>query len=172
MPVLRYKNHKPLLGAEVYIALNACVIGRVSIGPRSNVWFGAVIRGDLADITIGEECSLQDNITIHVDENEPVVVGNRVTVGHNAVLHGCKIEDDVLIGMGAIILNGAVIGRDSLVGAGSLITPETIIPPRSLVLGSPGKVVRRLTDEQIPAVDGMYRHYLKLMQEYRESDDG
>ncbi|MFO8192765.1 MAG: gamma carbonic anhydrase family protein, partial [Bacillota bacterium] len=115
MPVLRYKNHKPLLDAEVYIARNACVIGRVSIGPRSNIWFGAVIRGDLADITIGEECSLQDNMTIHVDENEPVVVGNRVTVGHNAVLHGCKIEDDVLIGMGAIILNGAVIGIHRIV---------------------------------------------------------
>lgn len=166
MPVLQYKNYIPQLGPDVFIAPGAYVIGRVALGSRSNIWFGAVIRGDMAEITVGEECSLQDNVTVHVDNNEPAAIGSRVTVGHNAVLHACEIEDDVLIGMGAIILNGSVIGKDSLVAAGSLITPGTIIPPRSLVMGSPGKVIRRLTDEQIPSAEGMYRRYLELKDDY------
>jgi len=167
MPVLTYKNFTPELGEDVFISPGSFVIGRVTIGARSSLWFGAVARGDLDQITIGEESNLQDNVTVHVDEGEPVVVGSRVTVGHNVVLHGCTIEDDALIGMGSVILNGAVIGFDSLVAAGSLVTPNTIIPPRSLVMGSPAKVVRELKESQLPSVDAMYRRYLKLAANYR-----
>ncbi|HED24205.1 MAG TPA: gamma carbonic anhydrase family protein, partial [Firmicutes bacterium] len=101
MPVLPYRNYNPQLGKDVFIAPGAYVIGRVTVGSRSSIWFGAVIRGDMAEITVGEECSLQDNVTVHVDNNEPASIGSRVTVGHNAVLHACEVKDDVLIGMGA-----------------------------------------------------------------------
>ena len=169
MPVLSYKNHQPFLGEGVFIAPGAFVIGEVILGARANVWYNAVVRGDMACITIGEETNLQDNVTIHVDEDVPTLIGNRVTVGHNVVLHGCTVEDGALIGMGSVILNGAVIGRDSLVGAGSLVTPGTIIPPRSLVIGSPGKVVRTLSEDQIPLADGMYKRYLTLALNHQKS---
>ncbi len=168
MPIITYKNISPELGEGVFISPGSYIIGRVIIGACSSLWFGTVARGDLDQITIGEETNLQDNVTVHVDEGKPVIIGSRVTVGHNAVLHGCTVEDGVLIGMGALILNGAVIGHDSLVAAGSLVTPKTIIPPRSLVMGSPGKVVRTLSENQIPAVDAMYRRYLYLAANYLE----
>jgi carbonic anhydrase/acetyltransferase-like protein (isoleucine patch superfamily) len=158
-----------MLGEGVFIAPGAFVIGEVTLGARTNVWYNAVIRGDMAPVTIGEETNLQDNVTIHVDEGVPTLIGNQVTVGHNVVLHGCTVEDGVLIGMGSVILNGAVIGRDSLVGAGSLVTPGTVIPPRSLVIGSPGKVVRTLSEDQIPMADGMYKRYLKLAINHQKS---
>jgi len=166
MPVLNYKNFTPELGEDVFVSPGSYVIGQVKVGARSSLWFGAVARGDLDQITIGAESNLQDNVTVHVDEGEPVTIGNRVTVGHNVVLHGCTVEDGVLIGMGSVILNGALLGRDSLVAAGSLITPGTVIPPRSLVMGSPGKVVRELNDDQLPSVDAMYRRYLNLAVNY------
>lgn len=169
MPIIAYKRFTPVLGEGVYISPGSFVIGRVTIGTRSSLWFGAVARGDLDQIAIGEESNLQDNVTVHVDEGMPTTIGNRVTVGHNVVLHGCTIEDGVLIGMGSVILNGAVIGRDSLVAAGSLITPNTIIPPRSLVMGSPAKVMRTLEADQLPSVDAMFRRYLNLAANY--SDD-
>ena len=167
MPIIIYKSYTPELDEDVFISPGSFVIGQVRIGARSSLWFGAVVRGDLDRITIGEETNLQDNVTVHVDGGEPVSIGNRVTVGHNAVLHSCIVEDGVLIGMGSVILNGVLIGRDSLVAAGSLITPGTIIPPRSLVMGSPGKVVRELGDDQLPSVDAMYRRYLNLAADYR-----
>jgi carbonic anhydrase/acetyltransferase-like protein (isoleucine patch superfamily) len=166
MPVLNYKNFTPVLGEGVYISPGSFVIGHVTIGACSSLWFGAVARGDLDQIIIGEESNLQDNVTVHVDEGVPTTIGNRVTVGHNVVLHGCTIEDDALIGMGSVILNGAVIGRDCMVAAGSLVTPNTVIPPRSLVMGSPAKVVRELNENQLPSVDAMYRRYLSLSANY------
>ncbi len=168
MPVHSFKEFSPVLGNKVFIASSANVIGNVKIGSSSSIWFNAVIRGDLESITIGEESNIQDNTTVHIDEGVPTHIGNKVTVGHNAVLHGCTVEDGALIGMGSVILNNAVIGKDSLVGAGSLITPETIIPPRSLVIGSPGKVVRTFDEDRIPTKDGMYRSYIKLAQAYLE----
>lgn len=172
MPVLTYKNHSPALNETVFIAPGAYIIGQVKIGARSSVWFGASVRGDMDEIIIGEESNLQDNVTVHVDGGAPTIIGNRVTVGHNVVLHGCTVEDGVLIGMGSVILNGAVIGKDSLIAAGSLVTPGTEIPPRSLVMGSPGKVVRTLDEGQIPLVDGMYRRYINLAGSYREEESG
>ncbi|MFU8795018.1 MAG: gamma carbonic anhydrase family protein [Dethiobacteria bacterium] len=169
MPILPYKEKCPVLGEEVFIAPGAYVIGNVSIGSRSSVWFNAVLRGDMDGIKIGEETNLQDNATVHVDKNVPTIIGSRVTVGHNVVLHGCTVEDGVLIGMGSVLLNGVVIGSDSLIAAGSLITPGTIIPPRSLVMGSPGKVIRDLDDDQIPIADAMYKRYIKLARSYNST---
>ncbi len=166
MPVLPYKNMKPKLDKGVFVSPGAHVIGRVTLGARTSVWFGASVRGDMDSISIGEETNIQDNVTVHVDEGTPTVIGSRVTVGHNAVLHGCTVESNVLIGMGAIILNEAVIGKDSLVAAGSLIAPGTIVPPCSLVMGVPGKVVRTLSEDQLPIKDGMYRRYMDLARNY------
>ena len=170
MPLLPYKNFKPEIKDDVFIAPNAYIIGNVKIDSRASIWFGAVIRGDMDEITIGEESNIQDNVTIHVDFATPTRVGRRVTVGHNAVLHGAIVEDGALIGMGSVLLNGVVIGKDSLVAAGSLITPGTKIPPRSLVMGSPGKVVKTLEEDQLPVKTEMYRNYLDLVNDYRETE--
>ncbi len=167
MPLLAYKNYYPELGEEAYVAPGAYVIGNVKVGARTSIWFGASVRGDMEQITIGDESNIQDNVTVHVDYDTPTIIGSRVTVGHNVVLHGCKVEDGALIGMGTVILNDVVIGKDSLIAAGSLITPGTEIPPRSLVMGSPGKVVRTLEEDQIPVKAEMFRNYLKLAEEYR-----
>lgn len=172
MPVMPFDRHEPELGKAIFIAPGAYVIGDVKIGNRSSIWFNAVIRGDMENITIGEESNLQDNVTVHVDANAPTRVGNRVTVGHNAVLHGCTVEDGCLIGMGAVILNGALIGKDSLVAAGSLVTPNTTIPPRSLVIGSPGKVVKTLEEDKVPVKAEMYRSYLHLAEKYLDAKPG
>ncbi len=168
MPLIEHAGYQPEIGDDVFVAPGAFVIGKVTIGSKTGIWFNAVVRGDMDSIVIGEESNIQDNVTVHVDEDVPTRIGSRVTVGHNAVLHGCTIEDGVLIGMGSIILNDVVIGKDSLVAAGSLVTPGTEIPPRSLVMGSPGKVVRTLEDDQIPSVDGMYRRYVNLARLYGE----
>lgn len=172
MPLLAYKNYYPELGEEAYVAPGAYVIGNVKVGARTSIWFGASVRGDMEQITIGEESNIQDNVTIHIDYDTPTIIGNRVTVGHNVVLHSCIVEDGALIGMGSVILNGAVIGKDSLVAAGSLVTPNTKIPPRSMVMGSPGKVVRTLSEDNIPVKDKMYLNYLNLIRNYSAADSG
>lgn len=140
--------NKPEFGPEVFIADNATVIGDVTIGTGSSVWFGAVIRADVAQIRIGEHSNIQDGCLLHVAEDLPLQMGDHVTVGHGAILHGCTIEDGVLIGMGAIVLDGAVIGAGSIVGAGALIPERKVIPPRSLVVGVPGKVAREVPLEE------------------------
>ena len=128
----------PSLAPSVRLAENAAVLGDVTIGEDSSVWYGAVIRGDAGPITIGKACSIQDNVTIHNDAR----LADGVVVGHNAVIHGCIVEENSLIGMGAVVLDDAVVGRGSVVGAGCVVTKGTVIPPHSLVLGVPGKVVR------------------------------
>jgi carbonic anhydrase/acetyltransferase-like protein (isoleucine patch superfamily) len=163
-----FRGFKPAVAEGVFIAPGARVIGRVSIGRGSSIWHNAVVRGDVDSITIGEETNIQDNATIHVDRGSPAEIGNRVTVGHNAVLHGCIVEDEVLVGIGAIVLSGAVIGRGSLVGAGALVPSGVVIPPRSLVVGIPGRVVRELADDELPVARGNYRRYCDLAREYLE----
>lgn len=165
-----FEKHLPEIASGVYLAPGSHLVGRVSIGERSSVWFNAVLRADLETITIGMETNIQDNATIHVDAGSPAWIGDRVVVGHNAVIHGATIEDGALIGMGAVVLNGARVGRDSIVGAGSLVTGGTVIPPRSLVLGSPGKVASTLEEGNIPVQTGAYRYYLDLARIYLSGD--
>lgn len=157
---------QPAVAKDVFIAPGARVVGRVSIGTGSSVWYNAVVRGDLEQIQIGEETNLQDNATIHVEIGFPTIIGSRVTVGHGAIIHGCIIEDETLIGMGAIVMNGSLIGSGSIIAAGSLVTAGTIIPPRSLVMGSPGKVIRGLAEEELPLVKGSYITYRELARCY------
>lgn len=134
---------------SAYIAEGAIVRGEVTVGENSSIWFHATVRADREQIWIGEGSNIQDNAVVHVDAGFPVHIGNHVTIGHSAVIHGCKIEDNTLVGMGAIILNGARIGKNCVIGAGALVTQNTIIPDGSLVIGSPGKVVRQVTEQEI-----------------------
>ena len=143
-----FLRRKPRLGKNVFIAKNATVVGDVTLGAHSSVWYGAVLRGDINRIVVGHHSNIQDNAVLHLADNFPCVLGNWVTVGHTAIVHACKVGDEVLVGMGSVILDGAVIGRQSLIGAKALVTQGTKIPPGSLVLGAPAKVVRKLTKEE------------------------
>lgn len=144
----KFLRKKPRLGKGVYIAKTATVTGDVTLGAHSSVWYGAVLRGDINCIVVGHHSNVQDNAVLHLADDFPCIVGNWVTVGHSAIVHACKVGDEVLVGMGAIILDGAVIGKQSLIGAGALVTQGVKIPPGSLVLGSPAKVVRKLTTKE------------------------
>lgn len=157
-----YQNNLPDLSSSARMAANATVLGNVSLEAESNIWFGAVLRGDAAPIRIGEGSNVQDNVVIHCDTDYPVSVGKNVTIGHGAIIHGCTVQDNCLIGMGAILLNGCVIGTGSLVAAGALVTQGAVIPPNSLVMGSPAKVVRPLRpteSEDILNSAKEYRHH-------------
>jgi len=139
---------RPAVSDSVFIAPTATVIGDITVGADSSIWYGACVRGDMAPITIGAGSNVQENATIHVDPGVPVSVGNGVTIGHNAVIHGATIEDDALIGMGAIVLNRAVVGRGSIIAAGAVVREGMVVPPGSLVAGVPGKVIKELSAEQ------------------------
>src|SRR5215469_9746243 len=138
----------PTLGKGVYIAKGAVVIGDVTLGAHSSVWFNAVLRGDINRIVVGHHTNIQDNAVLHLADDFPCIVGNYVTVGHAAVVHACTVRDEVLVGMGSTILDGAVIGKQSIIGARALVTQGARIPPGSLVLGAPAKVVRALTRKE------------------------
>ena len=155
-----------------YIAEGAVVKGRVSIGEDSGVWYNATVRGDLEPIAIGAGANVQDNAVVHVDPGFPVVIGDRVTIGHGAIIHGCTIGDDCLIGMGAIILNGAVIGKGSIVGAGALLTQNVQIPEGSMVYGSPAKVVRQVRPQEREASRENAWEYVQLAREQLHSITG
>ena len=147
--IVAIHGHQPQLHPDSWVAPNASVIGRVSLAARVSVWYAATLRAEVEPIEIGVDTNLQDGVTVHVDREFPVRVGARVSVGHNAVLHGCTVEDDSLIGMGALVLNGAVVGAGSLVAAGAVIPQGMVIPPRSLVSGVPGRVRRDLSEAEI-----------------------
>jgi carbonic anhydrase/acetyltransferase-like protein (isoleucine patch superfamily) len=162
-----FLNRLPELDPTVFVAESAQVIGDVHLGPESSVWFNAVVRGDVNWIRIGARSNIQDGAVVHVtNRTAPTLIGDRVTVGHSAVVHGCTVEDDVLVGIGAVILDHAVIGHDSLVGARALVTGGTRIPPRSLVLGSPARVVRSLSDEEVEQVHAFARNYVGYARIY------
>ncbi len=161
--------HPEWIDPSVFIAAGAVIVGEVRIGALSSVWFNAVIRGDTDRIAIGERTNVQDNAVIHVDAGLPTSIGSGATIGHSAVIHGATIDDDVLIGIGAIVLSGAQVGRECIVGAGALVTGGTIVPPRSLVLGLPGRVVRSLTDEEVDSIKATVERYVKASEEYRKS---
>jgi len=160
--VHRIKNNAPIIHPSAYIAHNAEVAGQVSLAEGSSVWFSASIRGDIAPIVIGKNSNVQDGAVIHCDTGIPCTIGEGVTVGHGAIIHSSTIGDNSIIGMGAIILNKAVIGEDSIVGAGALVTNGKEFPARSMLLGSPAKVVRSLTDEEVAANRENAHHYVEL----------
>lgn len=159
------KAGKPLVSPEAFVADEACVIGNVKLGSLSSVWHTAVVRGDVNEISIGEGCSIQDGAVLHPDRERPLRVGNFVTVGHRAILHGCTVEDNVLIGMGAIVLDGATVGEGSIVGAGAVVKERMVIPPRSLVVGLPAKVVRTVDDATVLHLKEHALNYVRLWQE-------
>ena len=152
----------PAVGGALFVAWNAEVAGSVTLAADTSVWFSATLRGDIEPITVGRGSNVQDGAVLHVDFGLPCVVGEGVTIGHRAILHGCTVGDDCLIGMGAVILSGAVIGKESVVGAGALVTEGKSFPPRSLIIGSPAKAVRTLDDAAIEKVRENGRVYVRL----------
>lgn len=166
--ILPFGPHRPLLHPTAWVAPTATVIGDVEIGEEASVWYGTVVRGDVNFIRIGRGTNVQDNCVIHVSTGtHPTRLGEGVTVGHSVTLHGCIVHDRALVGIGSIVLDGAEIGEEAMVGAGSLVTPGTIIPPRMLALGSPAKVRRPLTDEEIERLRISGPHYAQLAALHR-----
>jgi len=165
--ISKFEDKFPVVHPTAFVAENATVIGDVEIGEESSIWFGSVVRGDVNYIRIGERTNIQDNCVIHVSGGtHPTVLGNEITVGHRVLLHGCTVDDRCLIGMGAILMDGVHVGEECLVGAGSLLTPGTIVPPRSLVIGSPARVKRELTSDEIAFLDRSWRNYTELKLRY------
>lgn len=151
---------------DSYIAPGAVVTGDVVLGPGVNIWFGCVLRGDLATITLGPRVNLQDGTIVHTDHDEPLLIEEGVVVGHRATLHGKHVGRDTLIGMGATLLSGCEVGAECLIAAGSLVTEKRRIPPRSVVMGVPGKVVREVTDDDVKRTLAISAHYLEMAQRY------
>jgi len=166
--MLSYKGNKPQIHETVFQADNTNIIGQVKIGRESGVWFGTVIRGDVNKIEIGEKSNIQENSTVHVDHAFPTFIGDHVTVGHNCIIHGCTLESNTLIGMGSTILDGATIGKNSIVGANSLVTMHKSFPEGSLIIGSPAKVVRQLTQDEITSIQESARTYARLAKDFME----
>ena len=171
---IKYKEWTPTLKKGAWIAEGSTVIGRTEMGEDSAIWFGCVVRGDVHYITIGDRTNIQDLSMVHVthhkkedmSDGHPTIIGNDVTVGHRVMLHGCTIEDACLIGMSATILDGAVIGKESIVGASSLVTKNKVFPPRSLIMGSPAKRIRELTDEEVAELYASAERYVKFKNNY------
>lgn len=168
MPVLRpYRGVTPQVGEGTFLAETAVLVGDVVVGARSSIWYGAVLRGDVYHIRIGDETSIQDNAVLHVTHGRnATLVGSRVTVGHSVNLHGCTIRDRCIIGMGSIVLDSAEVGERCIVGAGSLVTPGTVIPPGTLALGSPARPKRDLTLEELDWLEVAAQHYVELALDY------
>jgi carbonic anhydrase/acetyltransferase-like protein (isoleucine patch superfamily) len=163
-----FNDNLPRIHETAFVTDDAIVIGDVEIGEDASVWFGSIIRGDVNYIRIGERTNIQDQTIIHVSSKGlPTIVEDEVTVGHRVTLHACHLEHRCLIGIGAILMDGVRVGSQSLVGAGSLLTPGTQIPPRSLVIGSPARVKRELTDEELLSLDRSWRNYVELKEQYR-----
>ncbi|MTE22136.1 gamma carbonic anhydrase family protein [Streptomyces sp. TRM43335] len=162
-------GREPVVHPEAYLAPTAVVVGEVELGAGSGIWYNAVLRGDCAAVTVGAGSNVQDNCTVHADPGFPTVVGERVSVGHNAVLHGCVVEDDVLIGMGATVLNGARVGAGSLVAAHALVPQGMEIPPGSLVAGVPARIRRELTAEEREGIVLNAEVYRELADTHRET---
>lgn len=172
MSIRVYKDRRPEFGRAVYIDVDAVIIGDVVIERGANIWPGAVIRGDVERITIGAEASVQDNSVLHCDPGYPMLVGQRVVVGHGAILHGATIGEGALVGMGSTLLNGCMIGAQSIVAAGSLVTQGKVFPPRSMIMGAPATLVRELTDEDVAKAGELHARYFRRAQELLEMGVG
>ncbi|HUL70313.1 MAG TPA: gamma carbonic anhydrase family protein [Gemmatimonadales bacterium] len=162
----------PTIHPTAFIAPSSIVIGDVTLGAESSVWYTAVLRGDMAPIRIGARSNLQDGTVVHVDEGIPCTVGERVGVGHRAIIHGCTIEDDCLIGMGSILLNGVHVGTGSVIAAGAVLPEGMEIPPQSLVIGVPGKIVRRVDADLANRITSTWTHYVELAKRHRAGEWG
>ena len=162
-----FEDKNPNVHESAFVAETAAVIGNVTLMEDANVWYGAVLRGDSDKIVIGKGSNVQDCAVIHVDSGFPALLGENVTVGHSAIIHGAQIGDNVLVGMHAIVLNGAVVGEGSIIGAGALVREGQVIPPRSVVIGMPGKVLKEATDEQVEGNIENARHYVELGKKYK-----
>lgn len=168
MAIYELDGVQPQVAATAWVADSAQVMGNVHLAEGASVWFGTVIRGDTETISVGKDSNIQDASLMHADHGFPLVVGERVTVGHQVMLHGCTIGDESLIGIGAVVLNGARIGKNCLVGAGSLVTEGKEFPDGSMIMGTPAKVVRQLTPEQIEGLRRSARHYVENAARYRQ----
>ena len=169
MPVYNLGAKKPRIDPTALVAPNATIIGDVVVGPRTSIWPGAVLRGDYGRIRIGENCSLQDNVVVHCAADNAGIVGNGVTVAHNAIIHACRIGDECLIGAGAIIFDGARVGKHSIIGVGTVVLEGRTIPARSVAVGVPAKVTRRTTDHDIRMIRDSYKAYVKMARRYVET---
>ena len=167
--ILSVAGHSPQLHPESWVAPNATVVGQVILAVGSSAWYGAILRAEVETIEIGAGTNIQDGVTIHVDPGFPARIGSGVSVGHNAVLHGCTIEDDSLVGMGAVVLNGAVVGSGSLIAAGAVVPQGAVIPPGSMVAGVPGKVRRQLSDDEIAGIRTNATLYQELVKLHRDA---
>jgi carbonic anhydrase/acetyltransferase-like protein (isoleucine patch superfamily) len=161
-------SRRPQIAEDAFIAPTTVVVGRVRIGARSSVWYGSVLRGDDEEIIIGEDSNVQDLSVMHADPGYPAVLGDRVTVGHRAIVHGATVEDDVLIGMGAILLNGAKVCSGSVIAAGAVVTPGAEIPPASLVAGIPAKVLRPVRESDTAMIGDAFESYMRKSGVHRE----
>lgn len=168
--LLPFKGCLPRIASSAFIEESARVIGDVTVEGRSSVWFNAVLRGDIGFIRIGHRTNIQDGTVVHVSTRHPVVIGDDVTVGHNAVLHGCKVGNRSLIGMGAVVLDGAEIGEEAIVAAGSVVAPGTLVPPRTLAAGAPARPKRELSPADIEGIVRSAGNYVGYMAEYRAPD--
>ncbi|MCL5780298.1 anhydrase [Desulforamulus profundi] len=165
--ILPYLEHSPKIHASAYIAPGAVVVGRVDLQENVSIWYNSVVRGDVDRVSIGRGTNIQDGCLLHQNEGVPLVIGEEVTVGHGAILHGCTIGDGCLIGMGAIILTGAKIGPEALIGAGSVVKEGQEIPPGVLAVGSPARVIRSLSDEERSGLRESARHYRMMAEQHR-----
>ncbi len=161
-----FQGIEPKMDESSFVHETAVLIGKVKIGKNASIWPGVIVRGDEAEIQVGEYSNVQDNSVLHCVEGTPTIIGKYVTIGHKCIVHACKVEDFCLIGMGATVLDGAVIGEGSIVGAGALVTKNTIIPPNSLVLGIPAKVVKQLDDKNLERQKAHATHYWELAKNY------
>ncbi len=168
--IYKYKDKEPDTDNALFIAESADIIGEVKLGKNSNIWFNSTLRGDIAPVIVGENTNIQDNSVLHVAHNLPCIVGDNVTVGHNVILHGTTVKDGCLIGMGAILLNNSIIGEDSVVGAGALVTEGKEFPPRSLIIGSPARRVRQITDDEIKQMRDNIEEYMELAKDTAKSN--
>lgn len=164
--LIPFDGHRPQIDETAWLAPTATAIGKVRVAADANVWFGAVMRGDIDEIVLGARSNLQDNAVIHTESGSPTIIGEDVSIGHGAIVHGCVVEDGCLIGMNATVLNGAVIGAQSLVAAGAVVLEGTVVPPRSLVAGVPAKVRRELSDDEVAGLHGNSARYVPRAKQY------
>ena len=168
MPIYSLGLHAPQIDPQSWVAPNATLIGQVHLARNASIWWNATLRGDKDLISIGENSNIQDGSVLHTDPGMPLIVGGNVTVGHLVMLHGCTVGDGSLIGIGAIVLNRSVVGKNCLVGANTLIPEGKVFPERSLIIGSPGKVVRELSDEEVARLPGSAERYIQNWQRYQQ----